>query len=268
MNMNGADASAAAGLNMTKANWSYTGPALPDGRGQRAADRRRQRARPTSTWPHRAARPSQRSPQEINAFGYVQATSQAVAPYATPASAVAAGYEPVSPLTYPVTYYVNPQIVAANEAAARTLDPGAVDGLVYAQIPSGQQVLAAALYLLPSSVATAPMPYGPLVQWHQRTDVCGPTTPTATTPLQITGVTPCAAGTRPASHAVHDAWCGRCRWRAGRWRFSHRTSRSWRRPSRRAHRKLGHASSGSDRVAARASNRPGSVWSRQGREPT
>ncbi len=29
MNMNGADASAAAGLNTTKANWNYTGPALP-----------------------------------------------------------------------------------------------------------------------------------------------------------------------------------------------------------------------------------------------
>ena len=34
MNMNGADASAAAGLNTTKANWHYTGPALPTAEAQ------------------------------------------------------------------------------------------------------------------------------------------------------------------------------------------------------------------------------------------
>jgi hypothetical protein len=97
--------------------------------------------------------------------------------------------------------------VAANEAASRTLDPGAVDGLVYAQIPSGQQVLAAAFYLLPSSVRTAPMPYGPLVQWHQRTDTCGPSTPSATTPLQITGVPPGAAGSvRRATPYMTMVW--------------------------------------------------------------
>ncbi len=194
MNMNGADASAAAGLNMTKSNWSYTGPALPTAEANTLLTDGLNG--PTDI--HMAASGCAAEPtfsQEINAFGYVQATSQAVAPYATVASAVAAGYEPVSPLTYPVTYYVNPQIVAANEAASRTVEPQAVDGLVYAQVPSGQQVLAAAFYLLPSSVSTAPMPYGALVQWHQRTDVCGPATPTGPSPLQITGATPCATGT-------------------------------------------------------------------------
>ncbi len=38
MNMNGADATAAAGLNTTKANWHYTGPATTDGRGPGAPD--------------------------------------------------------------------------------------------------------------------------------------------------------------------------------------------------------------------------------------
>jgi hypothetical protein len=39
------------------------------------------------------------------------------------------------------------------------------------------------------------MPYGPLVQWHQRTDVCGPTTASTSNPLLMTGVAPCASGT-------------------------------------------------------------------------
>jgi hypothetical protein len=101
---------------------------------------------------------------------------------------------PVSPTDYPVVYYVNSTIVAANAAAMSSLDPQRVDGLVFAQTPSGGEVLAAAMYLLPSSVATPPMPYGPLVQWHQRTDVCGPGSESAASPLQITGVAPCAAG--------------------------------------------------------------------------
>ena len=87
---------------------------------------------------------------------------------------LAAGYVAVSPTTYPIVTYVNPTIVAANAAAKRTLDPKFIDGLVYATIPSGQSVLAAAMYLLPTTVAKPPMPYGALVQWHRRTDVCGP----------------------------------------------------------------------------------------------
>jgi hypothetical protein len=96
-------------------------------------------------------------------------------------------------------YYVNPQIVAANAAARRTLDPQHVDGLIYAATPAGQQVLAGAFYILPSTVTSVPMPYGALVQWHRRTQVCGtgggaePVTATPTT-LAITGYPPCAAG--------------------------------------------------------------------------
>ncbi len=122
MNMNGADASAAAGLNMTKSNWSYTGPALPAAEANTLLI---DGANGPSDI-HMAASGCASEPtfsQEINAFGYVQATSEAVAPYATVASAEAAGYEPVSPLSYPVTYFVNPQIVAANEAASADARP-------------------------------------------------------------------------------------------------------------------------------------------------
>ena len=145
--------------------------------------------------------------QEIGAFSYVQATSQAASKYPTPTEAVAAGYQLVSPAGYPVTYYVNPKVVAANASARRTLDPAAIDGLVYAETPAGQQVLAAAVYILPATVTTAPMPYGPLVQWHQRTNVCGPATPDAADPLQITGVPPCPAGSaRRSTPAVSMVW--------------------------------------------------------------
>jgi hypothetical protein len=193
MNMNGADASAAAGLNTTKANWNYTGPALPTAEAQQLLAQGANG--PTDI--HMAANGCASEPtfsQQINAVQYVQTTSQAVARYSSPGAAIAVGYVPVSPTDYPVVYYVNSTIVAANAAAMSSLDPQRVDGLVFAQTPSGGEVLAAAMYLLPSSVATPPMPYGPLVQWHQRTDVCGPGSESAASPLQITGVAPCAAG--------------------------------------------------------------------------
>jgi hypothetical protein len=193
MNMNGADASAAAGLNTTKANWNYTGPALPTA----MANELLARGKNGPTDIHMAETGCAAQPtfsQQINATQYVQATSQAVARYDDPSAAVAAGYVPASPTDYPVVYYVNPSIEAANAAAKRTLSPAHIDGLIYARIPSGQEVLAAAFYVLPSTVKKAPMPFGALVQWHQRTAVCGPESGSATT-LHITGTPPCAPGT-------------------------------------------------------------------------
>ncbi len=194
MNMNGADASAAAGLNTTKSNWHYTGPALPTAFAQELWAQGANG--PTDV--HMGATGCASEPtfsHQINATQYVQLTSRAVAGYATPSQAVAAGYVPVSPTNYPVVYYVNPTIVAANAAAKRTLDPNSIDGLVYAQTPTGTQELAAAMYVLPTTLSTPPMPYGPLVQWHQRTAVCGSSSATGATAFQITGTVPCAPGT-------------------------------------------------------------------------
>ena len=89
---------------------------------------------------------------------------------------------------------MNPATLASNAAAKRTLDPQHLDGLIYATTPAGQQVQAGAFYVLPSTVPKPPMPDGALVQWHQRTAVCGPATPTPS-PLAITGFPPCATGT-------------------------------------------------------------------------
>ena len=51
------------------------------------------------------------------------------------------------------------------------------------------------MYLLPSTVTKPTMPYGPLVQWHRRTNTCGSVTRSTAGPLAITGVAPCPSGT-------------------------------------------------------------------------
>ena len=146
------------------------------------------RRSPSSCWPTAGTAPDQihmaksgcaNEPtfsEQIKATQYVQATSQAVARYTTPAAAAGRRIRTrVSPTDYPIVYYVNPTIVRSQSIRSnRTLDPSAVDGLVYATTPSGEQVLAAAMYLLPVTLAQdPPMPYGSLVQWHQRTgSVC------------------------------------------------------------------------------------------------
>jgi len=196
MNMNGADATAAAGLNATTPDWSYTGPALP------AAEANQLLAEGANgpSEIHMAASGCAQEPtfgQEIGALDYVAQTSAAAAKYPMPSDATAGGYVLVSPADYPVTYYVNPTIAAANEEAQRALDPTSIDGLVYAATPGGQEVLAAAMYISPRSVSPPSMPYGALVQWHQRTAVCtaGDAAAAGTGPLQITGSAPCTAGT-------------------------------------------------------------------------
>jgi hypothetical protein len=195
MDMNGADASAAAGLNVTKANWHYDGPALPNALARELLADGNNGPADIHMAESGCARAVSVS-EEINAVQYVQATSAAVSHLSNPFEAAAAGYVAVSPTNYPVVTYVNPTIEASNAAAKRTLSPQHVDGLVYAATPSGQEVLAAAMYVLPSTVAKAPLPYGALVQWHQRTATCGPTSRTfGSNAFDVTGFPPCAAGT-------------------------------------------------------------------------
>jgi hypothetical protein len=50
------------------------------------------------------------------------------------------------------------------------------------------------MYILPSTETSVPMPYGALVQWHRRTQVCGPAITSPTMPFDITGSPPCANG--------------------------------------------------------------------------
>jgi hypothetical protein len=193
MDMNGADASAAAGFNVTKPNWNYTGPALPQAEAEQLLADGNNGPQDIGMAENGCA-PKLNATQELGAQQYVQATSAAAARYPTPSAALAAGYEPASPTDYPLVSYVNPTVVAANAAAKRTLDPAHIDGLVFAQTPSGTVVLAGAFYILPSTVSSVPMPYGALVQWHRRLAVCGNGTSSPTMPLAITGYPPCPSG--------------------------------------------------------------------------
>ncbi len=194
MDMNGSDASAAAGFNTTTPDWHYTGAAVPQAEASELLSDGNNGPGDIHMAESGCA-PSLTAADDIGAVQYVQGTSAAVSGYTTPTAAMAAGYVPASPTDYPVVAYVNPTIVAANAAARRTLDPHHVDGLIYASTPSGGDVLAAAMYILPATETKVPMPYGALVQWHRRTQVCGPATPSPTMPLEITGYPPCAAGT-------------------------------------------------------------------------
>src|ERR1700733_14284205 len=146
MNMNGTDASAAAGLtappaaaglNTTATNWHYTGPALPSAISNVLLANGANGPADIHMAVTGCAK-AVTATQLLGATQYVQSTSQAAAAYATPAEAMAAGYVAVSPTSYPVVTYVNPTTVAANAAAKRTLDPEFIDGLVYATLPSGQ----------------------------------------------------------------------------------------------------------------------------------
>ena len=67
-----------------------------------------------------------------------------------------------------------------------------MDGLIYAQTPSGQEVLAAAMYVLPRRSASRPCRSGP---WCSGTSAPRSADHSRVRPdvLNITGVTPCGA---------------------------------------------------------------------------
>ena len=123
MNMNGADATARRRSQRHQDRLVLHRARSPADISHGAAGPRRERTRPDSNGgrPGCVAEPT--FSQQINATQYVQSTSESVAAYATPALAAAAGYVAVSPTNYPVVYYVNPTVVAANAAAKRSLDP-------------------------------------------------------------------------------------------------------------------------------------------------
>ena len=158
--------------------------------------------------------PSLTAADDIGAVQYVQATSAAVSAYTTPAAAMAAGYEPASPTDYPVVVYVNPTIVAANAAAQRTLDPQHVDGLVYATTPSGGDVLAAAMYILPATETKVPMPYGALGAVASPHPGVRTGHALAHHALRHHRATPRAPAARCCSRRRTSPWCGRSRWPA------------------------------------------------------
>ena len=109
---------------------------------------------------------------------------------------MAAGYVAVSPTNYPVVYYVNPTVMAANAAAKKTLIP--IHRRAGLRPDAGGDPSACRGGVCPAqrALTSPPMPYGSLVQWHQRTDVCGSSNATAVnvSSIAITGYPPCPSG--------------------------------------------------------------------------
>jgi hypothetical protein len=172
-----------AGLEVTKPGWHYTGPALPAAEVAllTSVNAKTDEGHAMQT-PNCTTAPT--DTQVLGAVQYVQATTAAVAKYQSLSAALAAGYRPVTSLSYPVVHYVNASYMQSRYA----LDPTHVQSLVYATTPDGP-VLVAAMYLMPNRGALGPMPYGCLVQWHAHTNLC-----TSLSSGLISGFTPCPAG--------------------------------------------------------------------------
>ncbi len=86
---------------------------------------------------------------------------------------------------YEVVHYVK----LGGTPAKGLLDPNHVPFLLYVTIPSGQKVLAAAMYI--DQNGTAPMPGGCLTQWHEHNNLCyNPAT------NYISTFSPCPPGTK------------------------------------------------------------------------
>ena len=95
----------------------------------------------------------------------------------TPAAAVAAGYVPASPTDYPVVTYVNPDHRGGQRGGATDARPPATSTVSSTpRCPRARRARRRHVHP-PATVTNVPMPYGALVQWHRRTQVCGPATP-------------------------------------------------------------------------------------------
>jgi hypothetical protein len=107
--------------------------------------------------------------QQKAAVSLVNRTVTAIAPFRSLAVAQAAGYIPITPSEAPVVHYLNPAYLASPQ----TLNPGAIESLVYANTSHGA-VLVAAMYVMPNDeVGQAPqMPGGCLTEWHIHTNLC------------------------------------------------------------------------------------------------
>jgi hypothetical protein len=138
--------------------------------------------------------------QQAAAVSLVNQTVSAVAPFESLAAAKAAGYVPITPSGASVVHYANPAYLATPQ----TLDPGAIEALVYANTSHGA-ILVAAMYAMANNQVgqTPPMPGGCLTEWHLHTNLCFSNTSGAVVGVEHSGA--CAAGstnhvTQPMIH--------------------------------------------------------------------
>jgi hypothetical protein len=100
---------------------------------------------------------------------FVNSTVAAAQRYQSLGAAKADGYVPITPTGLAVVHYIR----AAYVNDSHTLDPGAIESLVYANTSHGA-VLVAAMYTLAGNQVgqMPPMPGGCLTQWHAHTNLC------------------------------------------------------------------------------------------------
>ena len=138
--------------------------------------------------------------QQAAAVSLVDSTVSAVAPFENLAAAKAAGYIPITPSGASVVHYANPAYLASPQ----TLDPGAIESLVYANTSHGA-VLVAAMYAMANDQVgqTPPMPGGCLTEWHIHTNLCFSNTSGVVVALEHNGVCPAGSTNHVTQPMIH-----------------------------------------------------------------
>jgi hypothetical protein len=107
--------------------------------------------------------------QQAAADALVARTRAAIAPDADLATAMAAGYRPITPPTAQVVHYGDPAYL--HDGAV--LDPARPESLVYAFSADHRTAyLLGAMYLMDDPTATPPDPGGCETLWHDHTNLC------------------------------------------------------------------------------------------------
>ena len=98
---------------------------------------------------------------------FVASTRAGILKYQDLSLALRDGYQPVTPLNWPVVEWVNPTYTRAG----RVLDLKRPERLMYITAP-GRPILAGAMFVMPTSTGPIPTIAGGHAHWHQHSDLC------------------------------------------------------------------------------------------------
>jgi hypothetical protein len=98
---------------------------------------------------------------------FVSTARDGILQYQDPSIALRDGYQPVTPLNWPIVEWVNPTYTRAG----RVLDLKRPERLMYISAPGGP-ILAGAMFVMPTSSGPIPNAAGGLAHWHQHRDLC------------------------------------------------------------------------------------------------